>query len=188
MMSSDTYNRKANQDSFEFWSAGDSFGLRVYRRDLEEVVDLCRKAHPKETGGIIIGTYTAALDCAVVANFTVPPKDSRFGTTWFRRGVMGLKRILNAAWRRNEFYLGEWHFHPNGEPIPSSTDRNQLAELAGSIMVNCAEPILLILGGDPKFQWKIQTFVSPRNKTLMEMFAVAEPRNSEVQHCDREGN
>ena len=171
MLNSDTFNRKPDQESFEFWSAGDAFGFRVYRRDLEAVVNQCRNAHPKETGGIIIGRYTEALDCAVVTNFTAPPKDSRSGTTWFRRGVTGLKGILNAAWKQNEF-------HPNGAPNPSSIDRNQLAELAHSTTVNCAEPILLILGGDPNFRWKIQTFVSPRHKTLVEMIAVAEPRDS----------
>lgn len=147
----------------EFWSEGDRFGLKMRDELLHELLRLCERASPRETGGILLGSYSGSLDCALVTSVTKAPADSRSGRTWFVRGVRGLQSKINQMWRRKEgFYLGEWHFHPFGEPAPSGTDSAQMREIALSPHYNCPEPILLIVGGDPPKEWKVRAFIYQR--------------------------
>lgn len=168
-LNSDRANKLEDSAEVQFWTSCSSFGLRFKRSCLEEIVRSCKSSYPSETGGIVIGSYTVSLDCAIATSFTNAPPDSESGRTWFRRGIRGLKRLLDKRWKSGEFYLGEWHFHPNGEPDPSLTDRQQVERFSRSNDVNCSEPILLILGGNPSLTWKIRVFVFPRNRSYLEM-------------------
>lgn len=168
-LNSDRVYELEDSAEFQFWSSCNSYGLRFKRSGLDGIIRSCKSTYPNETGGILIGSYTVSLDCALATNVTKAPPDSKSGKTWFRRGIRGLKRLLDTHWNSREFYLGEWHFHPNGEPDPSLTDRQQLERFSLSSDVNCTEPILLIFGGNPSLTWKIRVFVFPRNRSYLEM-------------------
>lgn len=159
----------------EFWSEGDLYGLKMRDELLQELLQLCERASPRETGGILLGNYSGSLDCAIVTSVTKAPADSRSGRTWFVRGVRGLQSKIHQMWRRKEgFYLGEWHFHPFGEPSPSGTDSAQMREIASSPQYQCPEPILLIVGGNPPTGWKVRTFIYQRERRAhTEMFQQA---------------
>lgn len=163
-------NNRSENKCLEFWSKDDIFGLRISYSDLENMLECCRKSFPDETGGILVGSYTKSLDCAVVESITGPPRDSQRGRTWFKRGIKGLQKILKNYWKRNRFYIGEWHFHPNGEPSPSNTDKNQLKIICESKDYDCSAPVLVILGGNLPDDWKIRAFVSPRDGNFQELF------------------
>lgn len=144
----------------EFWSKDNRFGLRVFAAEIDLLIKLCAKCNTKETGGILIGKYSTSLDCAIVTEVTHPTADSEGGNFWFIRGVKGLKKKLFNIWKsKREFYLGEWHFHPNGSPEPSETDFSSLKGISKSPKYKCPEPILLILGGTPTKNWKIRVFI-----------------------------
>lgn len=135
----------------EFWSDDHRFGLQFSLAQLDIALKYCQKAIPNETGGILVGYYSTSLDCAIITCFSGPPPDSSQGRTWFKRGVAGLQLWLDGLWeKRTAYYLGEWHFHPFAPPTPSSDDNDQLWEFAAAPKFHCPEPILLIIGGDPK--------------------------------------
>jgi integrative and conjugative element protein (TIGR02256 family) len=116
-----------------------------------------------ETGGILIGRYTAAHDCALVTGVLGPPPDSRGGRTWFDRGVGGLQALLDRVWgQRRDFYLGEWHYHPFAAPGPSGKDYKQMNEIAATVSWKCPEPVLVIVGGDPRGAWRASAMVTTR--------------------------
>ena len=117
---------------------------------LNIIFDMCKKTEIYEIGGIIIGYYSTDLKKIIITEFTFPPKDSKKGKTWFIRGVEGLEELLNKKWRKNEYYLGEWHFHPNNSPEPSFQDKKQLLSISKSKNFFCPEPIMLIVGGNKK--------------------------------------
>jgi integrative and conjugative element protein (TIGR02256 family) len=162
-------NFHIEENHLEFWSKDDYFGLRIPKERIEEMLKYCLVAAPNETGGIIVGKYTKPLDCAFVEKIVGPPKDSKFGRTWFNRGIDGLQDTLNKLWKRNQFYIGEWHFHPNGEPSPSDKDKTQLKTISKSEDYNCLAPILIIIGGNLPDCWNIRTFVFPRDDNFQEL-------------------
>ncbi len=154
----------------EFRSEDDRYGLQITANHVRSLLRFCRRASPLETGGILLGHYSVSHERAVVTDIAKAPTDSRSGRDWFIRGVCGLQRKIDRLWRRNQgYYLGEWHFHPFGSPLPSSTDIGQMFEIAELEQYHCPEPVLLIIGGDPKDEWSAKAFVFPRRQGIIEM-------------------
>lgn len=138
------------------------FGLRVPARTMAQLCRWCRQSGRRETGGILVGHYSAALDCAVVSAVRSAPSDSRRGASWFARGTHGLQAWLDELWRAQQhYYLGEWHFHPYAAPDPSPTDCAQMRRIAHDPSYRCPEPVLLIIGGDPRGAWQAAASVFP---------------------------
>jgi hypothetical protein len=112
---------------------------------IKAVMEKLRNNGNKETGGILVGSYSSSLKDVYINEFSDEPEDSRAGFSWFVRGVRGLKEYLKKKWdATEEYYLGEWHFHPANVPEPSSTDINQLRCISKDRRFNCQEPILCI--------------------------------------------
>jgi integrative and conjugative element protein (TIGR02256 family) len=157
----------------EFWSTDDLFGLRVTQIEVKKVRQLCERSLPNETGGILLGHYSVAHDCALVTTVTGAPTDSHSGRTWFIRGVRGLQRTIDRLWNgQHRYYLGEWHFHPMEAPKLSPRDIQQMQEISQSEQYHCPEPVLLIIGGDPKGQWSAGAYIFPRNRPYVELLAI----------------
>lgn len=150
--------------TMEFWTDDARFGVRIPEELVAGMLAWCAAAGDCETGGILIGHYSTACDCAEVTEISGPPRDSRAGMTWFVRGVEGLQRHLRVLWHKeNGFYLGEWHFHPYAAPSPSSTDQAQMTQTAHASQYQCPEPLLLVVGGSPPVEYELRAFVFPRH-------------------------
>ena len=157
-------------EGLRFRSADGRFGLTVAPVVLGRILRACRRAGPVETGGVLVGRYTPTHDRAVVTAVSAMPGDSRRGRTWFARGVRGLQGWLDRAWReRGTYYLGEWHFHPLAPPAPSPTDIAQMVAFAEAEGYHCPEPVLLIIGGDPRANWQATAQVFPRECEPVEL-------------------
>jgi integrative and conjugative element protein (TIGR02256 family) len=151
--------------SLELRSIDGRFQVRVPGRTVARILRSCRRSGRRETGGILVGRYSAELDCALVSTASGAPPDSRRGSTWFERGTRGLQAWLDRRWTLcGAHYLGEWHFHPFAAPVPSPTDRDQLRTIARTASYGCPEPVLLIVGGDPAGAWEVSGHVFPRDK------------------------
>jgi len=144
------------------WSKDRRFGLNLKESLLLDGLKECENSNLLETGGILVGYYTPAHDCAVVTALSGPPKDSSRKPRLFERGTRGIQSWIFKLWRENRhFYLGEWHYHPRGVSIPSQDDIEQMRRLSKDRSLNCPEPILLIIGGDPKGEWTRNAYVFP---------------------------
>lgn len=143
------------------WASDDGrFALRLPEHALNAIFYACRKSGQAETGGILVGRYSADLVVANVTHASPPPPDSTAGPTWLRRGIVGLESWLARLWTRDaRHYLGEWHFHPFSSPQPSGRDLAQMRVIAKSTRYHCRTPILVIVGGDPQGQWSIHVEV-----------------------------
>jgi hypothetical protein len=156
-----------------YWSADRRYGLRLPEAELARMLVLSRKAKRQETGGILVGSYSERLDCAIVRTASRAPRDSRSGGSWFHRGVRGLQRWLNGLWKSKTYYLGEWHFHPFAAPTPSETDVAEMGQMAENPSYHCPEPVLVILGGDPGGDWQLRAFVFLGGRQLVELHEAA---------------
>jgi len=158
---------KTHNHSLLFSTNDGRFGLQVNHSTVKNVLDLCRRSNHEETGGILLGAYNADLSVAIVTQATEPPNDSKAGNSWFQRGVSGLKSLLERLWKtKREYYLGEWHFHPFSDPEPSMTDVNELRRIAKTRTYSCPEPVMLIIGGNPRENWSARAFVFPNGEKL----------------------
>jgi integrative and conjugative element protein (TIGR02256 family) len=105
------------------------------------------KYYPKEYGGLFVGRYVNDYTEVIIED-TVLPKKFKSSAISFERGVQGLRTILQKFFNRapSLIYVGEWHTHPDGKPIPSSTDSTALRTIAVHDEVFIENPILLIIG------------------------------------------
>jgi len=169
---------------FEFWSTDRKYGLRIPEKEIAHILELCAQSKPYETGGILIGCYTTAHDCALVTAVSRAPSDSKRGRTHFVRGVRGLQRWIDYLWRRkHSYYLGEWHFHPGGLSHPSRTDAVQMRSIAEAADYQCPEPILVIIGGCPPERWAMKAYVFPKESDGIELLR---SDNAIVSRAERE--
>ena len=113
------------------------------------------KAGRHETGGILIGSYGANGLNVDVVEATPKPRGSRSGWFWFQRAETGLRELLEDRWHLGLHYLGEWHYHPGGAPIPSRPDIEAMWKIARDDAYRCSKPLLIILGGTPRKRWSL---------------------------------
>ena len=151
------------------------FGAVISPAIIDRLLQLCREAGTVETGGILVGRYTPKHDTAIVTDASGPPPDSNRQSRVFFRGIKGLQRLLNRLWfDKGEYYLGEWHFHPWAPANASGTDKDQLRKYSQDELLQCPEPIMLIIGGDPSAEWMLKAYISPRCEEVREMEPVNE--------------
>ncbi len=112
--------------------------------------EMCAKALPNETGGVLIGRYSEDCRWAEITGITSAPAGSTHHRYSFVRAQGKLLTLLDSLWKKNEYYIGEWHFHPEALPSPSSTDVNTMHMLSKNSKLHCPEPILIIIGGNEK--------------------------------------
>ena len=122
------------------------------------ILSLCVQAAGLETGGILIGSYSADGTTARISEALGPPKGSRSTRIEFMRSPSGLKGILRRRWSSQQYYLGEWHFHPQGKGCPSPQDQRQLAKIGSDGAYACPKPILMVVGGCSN-DWRIGVWV-----------------------------
>ena len=145
------------------------FGISLSDDVIAELVRYCSDAYPLETGGILLGHYNQNRDLAIVFKASPPPSDSKSGKRWFYRGVNGLQNLIDKLWGQKNFYLGEWHLHPNGSPTASADDIKAISHIAITEQYHCPEPVLLIIGGAPGAGWIVQGYVSKFGRELVEL-------------------
>ena len=160
--------KKRHSDSKEFRTADHSFGLVIAQALMVKMKETCARAHPLETGGVLIGHYNREQDTALVSQVVSSPMDSKSGATTFHRGTRGLQSLLNRIWARREYYLGEWHCHPGASAQPSATDTRQMQVIADDEDAGCPEPVLVILGKDDA----VTAHVFPRGRRAVQLTSV----------------
>lgn len=174
---------KSSRTTLAFRSSDRRYGLDIPPGIYSRILELCVVSGTSETGGILIGRYSADRDVATVTEVTGPPQDSIRGGCHFTRGVRGLQSLLNRLWHRKQYYLGEWHYHPFAASIPSSTDHEQMKSFAANSSMKCPEPVLLLIGGDPNKDWHEAAFVFPKGRDAIMMPEV----NGKPQQIDTRG-
>lgn len=151
----------------KFLSVNKQFGFEILEHELNKIIKTCVISDKNETGGILIGYYSKYHHCAQVTMATLLPKDSEQKENYLIRGCKGLKTLLKNIWvTKEEYYLGEWHYHPYSSPSPSITDKAQMIEISNNKNTQCPEPVMLIIGGSKKQGFKLRTFVFPKNKMI----------------------
>ena len=147
----------------------DELSVVIPENILRKIYKICSGSNKFETGGIIYGRYTENLDSALILKITSPPIDSKRTKTSFKRGVAGIKQEIKRLWKKDIYYLGEWHYHPNFSSEPSNQDIKQMIKISKNKNFNCPEPILIIVGENQNnFCITVQIFIKNEKITLFQ--------------------
>ncbi len=112
---------------------------------LNKIGHLAMQHHPNEFGGFLIGKYSEDLKKLYVEDFILPKKYKGHRYT-FERSTNGLKEHLEKLFlEKNQYYIGEWHTHPDSSIDYSKTDLMAMSQIAQYGEVTILNPILLIL-------------------------------------------
>jgi predicted acylesterase/phospholipase RssA/predicted ThiF/HesA family dinucleotide-utilizing enzyme/proteasome lid subunit RPN8/RPN11 len=103
-----------------------------------------------ETGGLLFGKREDTLRTIWVTEVIGPPPDSSASSGHFLCGVIGVVEAHEQRKRltRGEVqYVGSWHTHPCGLPLPSRTDVGAMAQILAEGALPPRSHLMLIVGG-----------------------------------------
>lgn len=120
--------------------------VRIPKELLNKLVETGIKMYPKEYGGFLIGFYTDDLKKLHITE-TILPSEYRNSKYSFERSAEGIKGQLEKLYDLDpkQYYVGEWHTHPDNSTQFSATDLNAMIEIAECKTVGINNPILMIL-------------------------------------------
>jgi len=127
---------------------------------INEIHEKCLNHYPNEFGGLLIGFYSEDRKSVFITN-SIITEEFKSTRTSFSRGSQGLreKLLLLFESRPCQYYIGEWHSHPDGIAYPSSTDLNAFIEITKHDEVFIDNPILLIIGVNKiKFEYNFYIY------------------------------
>lgn len=153
-------------DNLFFQDKNQIYKVNLHKEAYNQIIYYCDRANPYEIGSVLIGNYSLNQTTANILQITPPPKDSIQAKYNFHRGSSGLIKVLDTVWNQGQYYLGEWHYHPNMSSFPSSIDKKQMMILSQDKRLKCPEPILIIIGGH-KGNWNINVRLFANNKEII---------------------
>lgn len=113
---------------------------------LNKIVNTGIKMYPKEYGGFLIGFYSEDFKILHITE-TILPSEYRNSKYSFERSAKGIKGELKRLYSLNpkQYYVGEWHTHPENSSQFSMTDLNAMIEIAECKTVGINNPTLMII-------------------------------------------
>jgi hypothetical protein len=109
------------------------------------MVTAATRAHPRETGGVLVGVLADALGAGrpwVTHAVEVPSPKS--GPSRYELPAGARQRVVRSLRKQDARlgYLGDWHSHPINLD-PSGTDATSIASI--STTGDCSRPLLVVL-------------------------------------------
>jgi len=127
----------------------------------KNIISIVESCYPKEACGVMFGKIkeSTAIITEVIKIKNVLESSYRF---WF--DVIEWMDIILKAKKRNLEYIGLFHSHPKGSPIPSLADRHRMLE--------CPEEIWIIVSYTPDSAiniaaWRIDDWGSSITRLLL---------------------
>lgn len=121
-------------------------GMRSWMRRSERV-----NGRRVETGGILFGHTDEFLKIMWVDEISGPPSDSIQSSAEFVCGTAGVAE-MNAEkikrTRKSVAFVGMWHTHPGGMPLPSETDYSAMTKLLTGDQFQAKRFLMMIIGAD----------------------------------------
>lgn len=122
---------------------------------------------PNEFGGFLMGYYSSDFKTLTITD-TILPKKHKGTPSLFQRSINGIDTVFEEFYNKEpiQYYVGEWHTHPNGPTRYSQTDLRTMINIANCKTVHIINPILLILSVN-KLKMKSFQFYLYDNKRLL---------------------
>lgn len=90
---------------------------------MDDITQYLQSNHmSSESGGYILGYQHRETGNIVLESITTPQKDDFSNRIRFTIKDASHKKLLRLAHHKQSYYMGVWHTHPQGYPVPSSID------------------------------------------------------------------
>ncbi len=101
---------------------------------------------PNEFGGFLMGHYSNGFKTVTITD-TILPKVYKGTPSVFHRSVKGIQKSFEEFYKKEpiQYYVGEWHTHPNASTQYSHSDLQAMISIAQCETVRITNPILLII-------------------------------------------
>lgn len=106
---------------------------------------------PLESGGILLG-YRSADREEVVTHALGPGPDAHHRREVFVPDYAHDRRVAVDGWEQSggsEYYVGDWHSHPESEPYLSDRDRKVMQSIALDRESQLVHPLMIVVGLHP---------------------------------------
>ncbi len=114
-----------------FSSVNSKWIIRLKNGILDNITDQATKAGELETGGVLMGVCNYKTKMIYVTDIINAPIDSKANASIFLRGFKNLSLEIddiNKSSGAQIGYVGEWHSHPHGPNVLSTTDMESVWE------------------------------------------------------------
>ena len=118
-----------------------------------------------ETGGLLFGERNELLKIVWVDDLSGPPPDSSHSRSGFICGTGGTAELAREKAERTRGlvrFLGMWHTHPNGLPVPSTTDFRGIEQLIRATNTPRGRQLMLIVGGNASSHYALASYLFNR--------------------------
>jgi len=139
--------------------------------------EAARRAHPKETGGILLGVY---VNDRPWVTHSVQIESAEPRHNFYRLPSGARPRIVDELRKKDARlgYLGEWHSHP-ANIGPSLKDKLSMTRIALHSKTNCPNPLLIVaIREDTGYSLDIREWRGWRLKRLRAILAGGLPRQN----------
>ncbi len=128
------------------------------------------RAHPHETGGMLLGWNNKERNEIVVAASIGPGPKAGHTRASFRPDGAWQQVELERMYSRTDgklTFLGDWHVHPAGGPAMSRRDRKTLAHVARTPEARCSTPVTVLLARAPDDTYCVGAWMRRRRWSLL---------------------
>jgi integrative and conjugative element protein (TIGR02256 family) len=162
------------------WRSDQEFNTRLFQRSPAETIEGAvgktrlvtdrlflksvraerQRKLPRETGGVLLGSWDLQRGIVYVVAMIPSPDDSDEGPTTYIRGCRGLESAVSDAIARTGGqlqYLGEWHSHPDGHSAEPSDDDCKLFDWVREYTTQDGYPPAMLIVGEKESRWLVGT-------------------------------
>lgn len=120
--------------------------LVIEKKLIERMSSKAIKYYPNEYGGFLVGYYSSDRKSLIITDCIFPNKYKSHQFI-FERSIAGIEKKLKELFnsKKKQYYVGEWHTHPNGSTNYSNTDLRAMINIANDDSVRIKNPVLLII-------------------------------------------
>lgn len=143
------------------------YEVEVVNSVLSEMIRLAREGSPLEVGTSLVGSYSEDGRRATVSGLAPAAPDSKGGRWSYLRGSHGLKNFFSQLFKSTQgrsHYVGEWHSHPGGSPVPSGVDDKNMFDISVDPKEFCPECILIIISISSKVDFGVYVYSNGKKR------------------------
>lgn len=121
--------------------------ITIHSELIDNIKKVLFKHYPKEFGGVFIGTVETDFKIINIEDIIIPQEysNNRFYFKRFSNFINEQLRKIFKNSKGQKKYLGEWHSHPDGQPIPSQKDLDTILKIATNKKAQNTTPIFAII-------------------------------------------